>query len=190
MNEFSRLQWVVLVVTLANSALISLFPPYDFISIQRGNVPTFAGFYFALGNYNHLVVNSNFLALEMFALLANAAIAWLLLGNRPPAATRMQRWRRGVLWLVGINLIVMLLFPPFENFSAITKAVIPTFEGFYFVFGDNAQRQIVTTILYLEIALLFINAGLVMLFLKDSKQTKMSPQELNELAQRMRDRKP
>ena len=65
----------------------------------------------------------------------------------------------GVLGLVAVNLVLILLFPPFEYFSAITKAALPTFEGFYFLFGDNSQRQLITAILYIEVALVVINGG-------------------------------
>jgi len=189
MNEFSRLQWFTLAAALANSAAVSFFPPFDYVSLQHGNVPTFAGFYWVLGHHDHLIINNTFLALEIFVILANAGIAWLLLSNRPPVTTRQQRWRRGVIWMVGVNLILILMFPPFENYSAITKAMIPTFDGFYFIFGDNLRRQIVTTILYLEITVLLINAGLILLFLKDGKKKALTPRELNQLAKSMREQR-
>ena len=170
---------------LVNSALVSLFPPYDYLSLQRGNVPTFAGFYWLFGEHGNHVINSNFQALEFFVVLANAAIAWLLLNNKVETPQKNQRWRNGVLWMVAINLVVILLFPPFENYTAITKAMLPSFEGFYFIFGDNSQRQIVTTILYIEIAFLLINGGLLLLFLKDRTKKKLSPQEIRALAQRL-----
>jgi hypothetical protein len=73
-----------------------------------------------------------------------------------------------VLWLMAINLVLILLFPPFENYYAITKAVVPSFDGFYFLFDDNAQRQIVTTLLYLEVALVLINGGLLWLLFRQA----------------------
>ena len=104
---------------------------------------------------------------NVIALLINFAIAVLLLQrpapDRPRRSNRAQRW---LLAAVGVNLVLMLLFPPFENFIAVSQAALPTFEGFYFVFGDNRQRQIVMPILYLEVTLLLINAGLLWLFLK------------------------
>lgn len=190
MGHLSRQQWVTLVAALANSALVSLFPPYDYLSLQRGNVPTFSGFYWVLGQHTNQALNTDFLTLEIFAILVNAGIAWLLLGNKQVAAASKKRiWQHGVLWMVGLNLIVMLLFPPFENYAAVSKAVIPSFEGFFFVFGDNSQRQLVTTILYIEIALLLINAGLLLLFLKERKQEKLSPQEIRAMAERLRTRR-
>ena len=187
MNQLSRQQWITLVAAIANSALVSLFPPYDYISFQRGNIPTFSGFYWVLGQHTNHVVNTDFLTLEIFAILVNVGIAWLLIDNKQTSSpSQKQFWRHGVLWMVGINLIVMLLFPPFENYASVSKAVVPSFEGFFFIFGDNSQRQLVTTILYIEIALLLINAGLILLFLKDRKQEKLDPQEIKAIAERLR----
>ena len=186
MSQLSRQQWITLVAALANSALVSLFPPCDYLSLQRGNIRTFSGFCWVLGQHMNQVVNTDFLTLEIFTILANAGIAWLLIDNKQTASSPRQLWRHGVLWMVGINLVVMLLFPPFENYASVSKAVIPSFEGFFFVFGDNSQRQLVTTILYIEIALLLINAGLILLFLKDRKRENLGPQEIQAIAERLR----
>lgn len=187
MGHLSRQQWIILIAAMANSALVSLFPPFDYVSLQRSNIPTFSGFYWALTQHPGHVINHDFLTLELIVILINAGIAWLLVSNKqsslPP---KKQLWRHGVLWMVGLNLVVMLLFPPFENYSAVTKAVIPSFEGFYFVFADNSRRQLVTPILYIEIILLLINAGLILLFLKDRKQEKLRPQEIRAIAEHLR----
>ena len=118
--------------------------------------------------------------------MINAGIAWMLLGTRAETGKKGQRYQRGVLWMVAINLTVMLLFPPFQNYSAITKAILPSFEGFYFVFSDNSQRQLVTPILTIEIILLLVNAGLLLLFLKDRGKEKLTPAQIRALAQRLR----
>jgi len=165
---------------------VSLFPPYDYLSLERGNIPTFAGFYWLLGSHSNHVINSNFLTLEIIVIAINAGIAWMLLANKPEASKKSQRYQRGVLVMVAINLTAMLLFPPFENYSAITKAVLPSFEGFYFVFSDNSQRQLVTPILTIEIVLLLINAGLLLLFLKDKGKEKLTPAQIRALAERLR----
>lgn len=87
--------------------------------------------------------------------------------------------------MVAVNLVLMLLFPPMENYAAITKAALPTFEGFYFVFGDNSRRQIVTTILYIDIALVLINGGLLWLMFRDRSQKKLTPAEMRALARQI-----
>jgi hypothetical protein len=169
MRQVSRKQWIALLVTTANLALILLFPPYDYLSLQRGNVPTFAGFHWIFADNIHLVINDDFLALEVFVVLINTSIAWLVLVNKQSPPALQQFWRNGLLWMVAGNLLVMMLFPPFENYASVSKAVIPSFEGFYFIFADHSQRQLITPILYIEITLLLINTGLLLLLLKDRK---------------------
>ena len=125
----NRMQGSALAIAALNVALVLLFPPHDYVSLQHGNIPTFAGFYWAFAARANSVVNGDFLALEVIVVLINAAIAWLLLRgpwSGPVAGRGVTRMQRGVLWMVAINLMLMLLFPPFENYSAITKAVIPT----------------------------------------------------------------
>jgi len=184
----NRNQWIALAVAAANLALVLLFPPFDFVSLQRGNIPTFSGFHFAFDNASNHVVNQNFLTLEAFVVLINACIAWLLLRAQPARAMgSISRAQRGLLWVIGANLVIVLLFPPFENYASITKAALPTFEGFYFVFGDNSQRQIVSAILYIEIALLLINGALLWLFLKDkTPEQPLTPEQIKALAAKLR----
>lgn len=186
-------QRIALLVAAANLALLLLFPPYDYVSLQRGNIPTFDGFYFAFGSHPNRVVNTSFLTLEVLVVLINACIGLLLLRN--PAARKRQlpggnRRQRVVLTLVALNLVLVLLFPPFELFSAISKATLPTFEGFYFVFADNSQRQLVAPILYIEVALIIINGGLLWLVFKDRGREELSPEQVKALAQRLRAAQP
>lgn len=175
-----------MVIAAANLVLVALFPPYDYQSLQHGNVATFDGFYFAPAAHPNRTLNTDFLALEIIVILANACIAWLLLRGRTASASG-NRYQRGVLWFVALNLVLVLLFPPFENYQAVSQAALPTFEGFYFVFGDNSQRQLVSTILDIEIALLLVNGGLLWLMLKNRSREQMSAEEVRKLAQRVRD---
>jgi hypothetical protein len=86
-----------------------------------------------LGPANALL-NRNFLTLEVIVVLINAGIAWLLLRDGTTGAGRhISRGQRGVLWLMALNLVLILLFPPFENYYAINKAALPSFDGFYFL---------------------------------------------------------
>lgn len=182
-------QRIALVVAVANLVLVLAFPPFDYISLQRGNIATFDGFYFAFGSHRNHVVNANFLALEIIVILVNTCIAMLLLRKQPLPQHRRpggNRQQRAVLALVAINLVVILLFPPFEYFAAITKAVLPTFEGFHFLFGDNSQRQLVTPILYIEVALVLINGALLWLLFRDKTPEEAAAEEARALAQRMR----
>lgn len=176
-----------LLVAAVNLLLVLLFPPYDYVSMLLGNVPTFDGFYFVFADEPHRVVNSSFLTLEVIVVLTNACIAVLLLrrpqGSAPRRSGENTR-QRAVLGLVALNLILVVLFPPFENFSAITKAALPTFEGFAFVFGDNPMRQIVTSILYIEVALILVNGALLWLLFRDKTDAELSAEHLRDLAAR------
>lgn len=159
----NRLQALALAIAAANLTLFLLFPPYDYLSMQRGNIPTFDGFYWVFAAHSNRVVNGPFLTLEFIVVLINAAIAWLLLSPPSSPAWEANRRQRGLLWVIAANLVLILLFPPFENYNAISRTSLPSFEGFYFLFGDNVQRQIVTPILYIELALVLVNGGLLWL---------------------------
>lgn len=186
----NKAQRIALIFAIANVGLMLLFQPFDYVSLQRGGVPTFDGFYFAFGAHQNRVPNSNFLALEVLVVLINAGIALLLLRDAParkldrPGGNRRQR---AVLTLIGFNLVLALLFPPFEVFSAISHAALPTFEGFYFLFADNSQRQIVMPILYIEVALILINGGLLWLLFKGKSSDDASAAQIRDLAQRVRE---
>lgn len=182
----NRRQIIALAIAAANLMLVLLFAPYDYLSLQRGNVATFDGFYFALATHTNRVLNTDFLSLEVIVILINAGISWLLLRDRPIAQRAGgNRYQRGVLWMVAGNLVLVLLFPPFENYKAITQAALPTFESFYFVFADNSQRQLVSAILYIEITLVLINGGLLWLLFKDKGREQMSAAEVRALAQKV-----
>lgn len=184
----NRQQLIAISIAAANLLLLLLFPPYDYVGLKHGNVPTFDGFYFALAGHANRVVNINFLTLEVIVLLVNAAIAWLLLRERPlgRGAPGGNRYQRSVLGLVAVNLVLIVLFPPFENYVAVSQAALPTFEAFYFVFGDNSQRQLVTSILYLEFVAVLVNGAILWMLLKDRGQEQLSADEIRQLAEKVR----
>lgn len=182
-------QKYALLVAAANLVLVLLFPPYDYVSMLLGNVATFDGFYFVLAGEPHRVVNASFLTLEIIVVLTNAGIATLLLRTAPGAQARRAAGnarQRAVLGLVALNLLLAILFPPFENFAAITKAALPTFEGFAFVFGDNPMRQIVTSILYIEVALILVNGALLWLLFRDKTEAEIAAEQARELVKRVK----
>lgn len=176
MNKF---QLITVLVTAVNLILVLLFPPFDYISPARGNIPTFEGFDLVFGEHPNRAVNSSFLQLEAFVILANAAIAWLLLRDKKqaPDGKKGIDWQRIVLFGVGFNLLLVLLFPPMENYYAVTRAALPTFDGFYFLFGDHGKRTIVTTILYIEVFIVVINGGLLYLLFRNTKPTQLGAKE-------------
>lgn len=185
----NRAQLIVLLVAAINLALVSVFPPFDYLSMQRGNIPTFDGFYWVAGENVNRRINSSFLAIEIIVILINAAVFWLLVrsGEAGPAKGRPggNRNQRIVLGLMAANLILMLLFPPFENYTAITKATLPTFDGFYYLFGDNSMRQIVTPILYIELALALANGGLLWLMFRDKSRDEISGEQMRSMARKL-----
>lgn len=177
-----------MIVAALNLVLVLLFPPYDYLSLQGGAVPTFDGFYFAFGDHPNRVANTDFLTLEVIVVLINACIAWLLLRPRPigHGTPGGNRYQRAVLWLVALNLVLAVLFPPFQDHAAISQALLPTFEGFYFLFADNSQRHLVATILYIEVCLILANGAILWLLLKGRGNTVMSAAEVRELAEKLR----
>lgn len=180
----NRQQIVVLVAAAVNLALLLLFPPFDYVLATRNNVPTFEGFHFYFADHGNSVLNLSFLQLELFVVLINAAIGWLLLreGQQPAGgeARKSRYWQRVVLFGTAINLVLALLFPPFQNYYAVTSAVLPSFDGFYFLFDDHAKRTLVLPILYIELMFILANGGLLWLVLRRTKGD-----ELDDLARKM-----
>lgn len=184
----NRQQGIALSIAALNLLLMLLFPPYDYQSLQRGNVPTFDGFYFIFGTHPNRIANADFLTLEVIVALINAGIAWLLLRDRPIGQPQAggNRFQRAVLWLIAINLILVVLFPPFQNYASLSKAALPSFEGFYFLFGDNSKRQLVAPILYIEVCLVLVNGAILWLLFKGRGQTRLSADEVRALAEKLR----
>jgi len=56
MNNSQR---IALAVAVVNLALLMVFPPYDYVSLERGNIPTFDGFYYAFGAHPNRLINAN-----------------------------------------------------------------------------------------------------------------------------------
>jgi hypothetical protein len=110
--------------------------------------------------------------------LINLCILWLLTTED---ARRQQKkkinFRKAAMALIGFNLIGVLLFPPFEYISNMTHAVIPTFEGFYFIFSHPPYRVIVTPVLYLEVFFILINGGLMLLAFKEDNSDKAAVEQ-------------
>jgi hypothetical protein len=165
-------QATLLIVAGINLLLMLLFPPYDFHSYTQNGAPTFGGFLFALGDHPNRTLNSNFLSIEIFIVLINTAIAWLLLHPRARLRRRLDR-QNLVLVGVALNLLLALLFPPFQDNYTASAALLPTFDGFYFVFGDNSMRVVVTAMLWVEVVFILINGAMLWLLLR-----RPAPQEM------------
>lgn len=155
-------QRIAVIVAVVNLLLIGLFPPCDQFGITAFKIPVFAGFYFIAARPPQSLINVDLLVIELSVVLINLAIAWLLLQDRPAGAPRKKLGLQGAsLIFTGSNLILMLLFPPMESVFALTKAAIPTFEGFYFIFSQKPAHVIVETLLYLEVMFILVNGALL-----------------------------
>jgi len=179
----NRNQAIALAVAVANLLLITVFPPVDQYSIASANTPVFAGFYFILSLPPLGIINADLLFIETVVVFINLAIAWLLLRNLPAGATRPRlTLQNAALLFTGLNLVLMLLFPPMESVFALTKATIPTFEGFYFIFAQKPAHVIVESLLYLEITFILVNGALLWLVFRERK-----PPTADEIRTAMRD---
>lgn len=166
--------WTILVATI-NLLLMLLFPPYDYLSVHH-NVPSFDGFLFLFGDHPDREINNSFLAAEVFTVLVNAAIAWLLLRDATRLRRRLDR-QNLVLLGVALNLLLVLLFPPFQDYYTGSKALLPSFDGFYFVFGDNSERVLITPMLWVEVVFVLVNAAMLWLLLRRPAPAQMSEAE-------------
>lgn len=179
----NRNQSIAFAVAIANILLITLFPPVDQFSVASANIPVFAGFYFILSRPPLSLINVDLLVIEIVVVLVNLAIAWLLLQNKPAISRRLRlSLQNASLLFTGVNLVLMLLFPPMESVFMVTKAAIPTFEGFFFIFAQKPAHVIVDTLLYLEITFILINGALLWLIFKERK-----PPTADEIRAAMRD---
>ena len=87
--------------------------------------------------------------------------------------------------MVAANLTVILLFPPFQFFYAITGALLPSFQGFYCIFMAGPMLTIVTPILYLEVIFVLFNGAALWLLFNPVKKLEVSPQEAMELMRKL-----
>ncbi len=168
-----------------NLAIVLLFPPFDDYSITNRGIAIFYGFVFILNGNERLQINQSMLYLEVMVILINFGIFWLLTntGNRRRITMRIGL-RNTSMIVIALNLIAILLFPPFEYVSSMTHAVIPTFDGFYFIFSHPRYQVIVTPILYIEVFLVLINGGLMLLLFKEKKTVGSAQEALHYLTQK------
>lgn len=175
MNKYQR---VVAIVIAANIALMLLFPPFLDNPIRRGVIPNFEGFYpliSALGNHH---VHGPLLALEIIYAMINGLIAWLVLDRRTRNGEIPKfNYARGLLLFAVINLAFLMLFPPFESFSALVKIQAPTFDGFYFALGDKRHRHFFAPLLYMEVILVSINLLVIWLLFNTVRRTELAAEE-------------
>ena len=71
----NRKQQLAMLITVINLAVLLLFPPYDYVALARDGVATFSGFHFVFGEHENLLLNQNFLTLEIIVVLLNACVS-------------------------------------------------------------------------------------------------------------------
>lgn len=185
-------QKITLWVGLFNLVFLLLFPPFDSLSVTGANALIFAGFNFLFTQDSNEVVNTDVLFLEMVVLLVNVGVAWLLLRDTGPGhnAKRRFNFQNAILITVAINLIVILLFPPFEDVFEVSRAIVPNFQGFYFIFDANPMHAIITPVLYEEVVFVLFNGVLLWLFFRKEKPPQeMTPKEAMELMRKISGKK-
>lgn len=177
---------IALLAAAVNLAVILLFPPFDSHSFTNAYAPIFAGFQFAFSRAPYEAINANLLFLECAVVLINAGIAWLLLRDSTAAATRRRfSYQNATLRLVAINLVLILLFPPFENYQAVTLALLPTFQGFYFVFAQHPDLTLVSTLLYLEAIFVLVNGAILWLLFKEKPGAEAAVEDALKLMRKL-----
>jgi hypothetical protein len=161
-----------------NILLMFLFPPFLDNPIRRGALPSFDSFYPLMAAYGVRRIHSELLTLQIMFVVINGLIAWLLLdrGNVKSDIPEF-RYTRAIGLFVIANLAVILLFPPFESYSSLTKYQSSSFDSFYFVFGDKRHRNIFIPILYLEVTLIVINALIVWLLFNTVRREELAAKD-------------
>ena len=156
----NKFQLTVMIAALANLALLLLFPPFDSQPLGLLGPANFDAFYPVFDWPAKGTLNSGLLYLEIFPVLVNAALAWLLLQGEPRQPSRPRvRWQSVLQWLVIADLLLILLFPPFETQPLAARMGERAFEGFRFVLSGSVQRGIFLPLLFMELLLLATNAA-------------------------------
>jgi len=186
----NRNQGIAFAIAVANLLLILLFPPFDQFSLAAPRLPVFAGFDFYFSQPQNSAVNSSLLLLEVFVVLINAGIGWLLLRHNPPDTPHHRQTARNVILIaVGVNLVIVLLFPPFESVFAMTNAVLPSFNGFFFIFSSPPDHVIITTLLYLEAMFILVNGALLWMIFRPRTAAQLQAEQIYALAQELSEKK-
>jgi hypothetical protein len=86
----------------------------------------------------------------------------------------VNRYQRVAVAIAAANLLLILLFPPFD-YRSIATAFPPAFSGFYFAFSPPAHGQINSTLLTLEVMVVLVNAGIAWWLLRDKTSAAEKP---------------
>jgi hypothetical protein len=78
----------------------------------------------------------------------------------------MNRYQHIAVRIAAVNLLLILLFPPFDQHSVV-NALAPTFAGFYFILNPPEFGQVNSSVLTLEVMVVLVNAGIAWMLLRD-----------------------
>ncbi len=150
MNRFAN---IVLVGALVNLLVLMLFPPFDVVSLTDRGLRYFDAFYPVWAVPPNRAVNADLLFFAVYGVVGNAVASFIVLSRPRPLAPRLI-----VLVMAFLNLVVVLLFPPFEAFPWAGRTTVGSFDGFYFAFGDKSSRRIFMPMLIMEMIYVLLNA--------------------------------
>lgn len=170
MNKYQRL---IVTVAIIDLIVILLFPPFVERTLARNAFPSFDGFYFLLSELGRRPIDTTLLSIELFWIAANALGAWLLLGNQ----RRESSHAVGIGLFAFVNLAVICLFPPFEQYNSLLRNTAPGFDSFYFLFGGRSARPLFLPLLQLEIFFVLINALALYLVFSAVQRGEIAEQE-------------
>jgi hypothetical protein len=184
-------QKIALGLGAVNLVVLWLFPPFDSFSFTDTKALIFAGFHFRFARAVNEVINGDVLFLEFVVLLVNVGVAWLLLRDAENIVGKRGHfnYQNTILLVVAANLTLILLFPPFQFFYAVTSALLPSFQGFYFIFMAGPMLTIVTPILHLEMIFVLFNGVVLWLLFNRVKERELSPQEAMALMRKLSGKK-
>lgn len=155
MNKYQRL---IVVVAAIDLLILVLVPPFQDIPLARGALPSLAGFFPLVVAYPTRPIFAELLALELIFVAANALTAWLKVRSQGSHDLPPIRIGRGIAAFVAVNLGIVLLFPPYQQYNMLARDIGASFDSFYFVFGGRSARPLFGPLLYLEIIFIVINA--------------------------------
>lgn len=201
MNKYQRL---IVIVAAMNVLLMLLFPPFANQPLAKGMIPGLQGFYPVFMQLGKQPVFTELLTLELMFVAINTLTAWLLLNGRKNEGDRSDTGLAfGTLCFAITNLLLIVLFPPYESSRGLIRGDAGFFEGFYFVFGSNYRRVVFTPLLYLECLLVAINAFAIYLLFSVMRNAasqreravaelaaRFSPEQLERIADDLRQHGP
>jgi hypothetical protein len=198
MNRYQRL---LVIVAAIDVLLTVLFPPFSDRPLLRGASPNFSGFLPLFSALGQKPLHVELLTLQLMFIVANLLAGILALRTRREQELPRFGFGFGIGCFAFVNLAILLLFPPFTTYSSVLRVTAPSFDGFYFVWGNRSARPIYVPLLYLELVFVTVNAlALYLVFgvLRRSDDiyrrhlvhvaASMSPQQLARLSETMRRR--